>query len=93
MVCRAIVPIEEVYDPSNASMQWHLVNHKFVQKMITQLSGDRIQIAFDSRYMVVQCATGLFASKKSEGIFAESYSNLLSDAEYDYCGTVAKRIF
>lgn len=91
MVCRAIVPIEAVYDPTNVSMQWHLVNHRFIQKTVAQLLGDQIQIAFNLKYMVVQCATGLFASKKSEGNFAEAYNNLLSDVEYDFCGKVVKK--
>lgn len=90
-VCRGIVSLEQVFDYSDGSMKWHLVNHQFLKRMMSQLTGDQIQVAFNPKYMVVQCATAMFGSKKSEGTFAEFCSEMLSETGYDFCGKVAKK--
>lgn len=92
-VCRGIVALDKVYDGSSGSesMKWHAINHQFIKRMAGQLTGDQVQVAFNPKFMVVQCATGMFGSKKSDGSFTDSYTKILSEADYDFCGRVEKK--
>lgn len=64
MACRAVVQLDKVQNYMDSHKQWHLLNHHFIQRMMDQLTGEQIQVGFNDKFMVVQCATGLFGCKK-----------------------------
>ena len=90
-LCKAEIPVKGVMSNSENKDSWHLINHKFVQSMVRQLSGDLIQIAFTPKFMVVQSQVARFGSKKSDGSEPTAYYNLFKVQEYGYQGKVDKK--
>lgn len=90
-MCRALVPVKAVQSKAVNSGEWHLVNFKFIQSMVQKLSGDMLQIAFAPKFVIVQSATAMFGSKKSEGAIPELLIERLCDKEYEFSGTLDKK--
>lgn len=90
-LCKAEIPIESVAGATDTADKWHLINYKFVQSMVKQLSGDKIQIAFTPKFMVAQSVVARFGSKKSDGSEPTAYFNLFQNKGYGYYGKVDKK--
>ena len=94
-MCQAIAPVKDAAyqerEDASKKPEWHLINYKFIQNMLSKLTGDILQIAFTPKFMVVRTQNAIFGSKKSEGTMAQSVIDRLSDKAYDYTGTVSKK--
>ena len=91
MICQAVVPVMNVRDLSEKKGQWHMINAHFIQKMAGRLTGPQVQIGFNPKFMIVQSATGVFGSKKTEAMVPETFCKMVEDTEYDYSGKIGKK--
>lgn len=90
---RAVFDVDSVDDRTGKAPEWHMVNYKFIKRMTEHLTGDKVNIAFNPKVMMVCCDTGLYGTKKTDAIVPSVYENLLNSTEYDFCGKVNKKSF
>ena len=89
-ISHAVAPLIDAKGEKKGK-EWHLADHTFIRNMASKLTGDKIQIAFTPKFIMIQCESAIFGCKKMTGNISDALIHLVNEKERDYSGRMSRK--